>query len=141
MGPADVLQSYFAETMGGDMTAVDRHFAESPEYVLIAEDDPKLRTLLPWVGRQTDREGIKRAYRMLLEALEVIDARPGAVVEQGEHVVVHGTFRYRARTTNKTADSAWAVHAIVRDSRIVEYRFYENSHAVAEALRPGEPRQ
>lgn len=61
MGPADVLQSYFAETMGGDMTAVDRHFAESPECVLIVEDDRELRKRLLWVGRQTDREGIKRA--------------------------------------------------------------------------------
>jgi len=138
MSPAEVLQTYFAETMSGDMTAVDRHFVAAPDYVLIAEDNPELRRLLPWVGRQTDREGIKHAYQMLLDALEVTEATPGGVVADGDHVAVHGTFRYRSRATDKTVTSAWAVHAVVREDRIAEYRFYEDSYAVATALRPSD---
>jgi len=139
MSSADVLQTYFAETMSGDMTAVDRHFVASPDYVLIAEDNPASKELLPWTGRQTDRQGIKRAYAMLLDALEVTNVTPGATVIDGEHVPIHGTFRYRARATNKTVNSAWAVHAVVRGDRIAEYRFYEDSYAVAAALRPSTP--
>jgi len=137
MSPAEVLQTYFAETMSGDMTAVDRHFVAAPDYVLIAEDT-ELRQLLPWVGRQTDREGIKHAYQMLLDALEVTEATPGAIVADGDHVAAHGTFRYRTRETNKPVTSAWAVHAVVREDCIAEYRFYEDSYAVATALRPSD---
>lgn len=134
MSAAHVLQSYFAETMGGDLSAVDRCFAETPDYVLVAEHNSALREILPWVGRQTDRKGIKAAYAALLAELEVLDATQDAVVEAGEHVAVFGTFRYRARSTGRIVDTPWSTHAAVRDGAIVSYRFHEDSHAVAAAV-------
>lgn len=136
MDAPEVLQRYFAETTGGDLSAVDRYFAESPDYVLIAEDDQELAKLVPWAGRQTDRAGIKQAYGRLLESLEILEAHPGVTSTDGQHVSVDGVFRYRARATGKVTTSAWAAHATIQDDRIVRYRFYEDSYAVAAALRP-----
>jgi hypothetical protein len=142
MTPADTLQRYFAETMTGDLDAVARFFPEPADYVLIADDDPPLNAVMPWVGRWRSHAEIKRAYEALLDALEVLEARPGHVVEQDERVAVDGVFRYRARATDRIAESAWAAHARVRGDQIVEYRFYENAFAVARALRSddSEPR-
>lgn len=134
MGAAQVLQRYFAETMAGDLSAVDRYFAEAPDYVLVAEHNDALRETLPWVGRQTDRAGIKAAYGALLAELEVLDATQDAVVEDGERVAAFGTFRYRARSTGRVIDTGWSAHAAVRDDTIVSLRFYEDSHAVATAV-------
>lgn len=134
MSAACVLQSYFAETMGGDLSAVDRYFSEAPDYVLVAEHNRTLSEVLPWVGRQTDREGIKWAYAALLAELEVLEATQDFVVESGEQVAVFGTFRYRARSTGRVADTAWSIHAAVHDGAIVSYRFHEDSHAVAAAV-------
>jgi ketosteroid isomerase-like protein len=136
MSAAQVLQSYFTETMGGDLSAVDRYFADQPDYVLVAKRNHALTEVLPWTGRQTDRAGIKAAYGKLLAEFEVLDATQDAVIEAGEHVAVFGTFRYRARSTGRVVDSAWAVHAAVRDGAIVSYRFHEDSHAVAAAVAP-----
>jgi hypothetical protein len=84
-----------------------------------SEDDPNATPLVkwenaactvgsasprPWAGRQNDRAGIKRAYAMLLEALDVTGVTPGAVVVDGEHVAVHGSFRYRALATEITSN-------------------------------------
>jgi ketosteroid isomerase-like protein len=137
MDAAEVLQRYFAETIGGDLDAVDRYFVVAPDYVLITEDDHELGKLIPWAGRQTDRAGIKHAYGSLLQSLEVLEARPGVMSTDREHVSVDGVFRYRARATGKEVTSAWAAHATIQDGRIARYRFYENSYAVAAALQPG----
>lgn len=134
MNPAETLEAYFAETMSGDLSAVDRYFHPSPDYVLIAETNASLRSRMPWVGRQTDRDGIKRAYGALLDALEVCAVSPGATLVQGEDVAVFGSFSYRARATGMTTDSLWAVHAVVSGDLIVKYQFIEDSQAVASIL-------
>ena len=131
---AEVVQQYFARTMRGDLEAVEEYFAESPDYVLLAEGDPELATIVPWAGRQADREGIKRAYGMLLETLEVVDSRPGVMMSDGEHVSADGVFVYRVRPTGAVVTSAWAAHATVRGGRIVRFRFYEDSYAVARGM-------
>ena len=131
---AETLQQYFSRTMRGDMEAVDQYFTESPDYVLLSDDDPELRRILPWAGRQVDREGIKRAYGALLETLEVVDSRPGVMMSSGEHVSVDGVFVYRVRPTGAVVTSPWAVHATVQDGRIVRFHFYEDSYAVARGM-------
>lgn len=132
--PSEVLQAYFAETMQGDLTAVDRYFTEQPDYVLISPTNPELASILPWVGAQPDRESIKSAYGKLLSELAVVGSTPGATFEAGENVFVSGSFRYEARATGKVVESDWAVHATVRDGRIHSFHFYEDSHAVASAF-------
>lgn len=131
---AEVLQQYFSRTMRGDMEAVDQYFTQSPDYVLLSDEDAELQRILPWAGRQVDREGIKRAYGMLLETLEVVDSHPGVLMSSGEHVSVDGVFVYRVQPTGAVVTSPWAAHATVRDGRIVRFRFYEDSYAVARGM-------
>lgn len=134
-GGVEVLKAYFAETMQGDLTAIDRYFVDDPQYVLIAPSNPELAAILPCVGAQSSREGIKRAYGMLLSELNVIGATEDVVFDAGEHVVVCGTFTYEAKPTGRTVNSDWAVHATVRDGLIQTFHFYEDSYAVASAFR------
>lgn len=134
-GGAEVLVAYFEETMQGDLTAVDRYFAEDPQYVLIAPANDELAEILPWVGARSDRDGIKRAYGMLLSECDVIGATQDVLFDAGEHVVVCGTFEYRARATGRVVSSDWAVHATVRAGLIRTFHFYEDSYALASAFR------
>lgn len=121
--------------MAGDLAAVDRYFAEEPDYLMIGPSDSELAAILPWVGAQSDREGIKQAYGKLLTELEVLNASQEVVFDSDEQVAMRGTFTYRARSTDAVVDSNWTVHATVRDGRVHVFRYYEDSYAVASAFR------
>ena len=132
---SEVLGAYFQETMSGDLTAVDRYFAEEPDYVMICRTNSELAAILPWVGAQTDREGIKQAYGRLLAELEVLDASQEVVFDSPRQVAIEGRFTYRARSTGAVVDSDWSVFATVGAGGIEVFRYYEDSYAVASAFR------
>jgi uncharacterized protein len=53
-----------------------------------------------------------------------------------DKVFVEGHFKFRHRKTGKIAESNWLTRFDIKDGRIVDGQFYENTYAVAMAPFP-----
>jgi ketosteroid isomerase-like protein len=55
------------------------------------------------------------------------------VIAEGDDVVLIGRMVSEVKKTGRDIDTAFALHATVRDGRITRYHLYEDSYAVAKA--------
>lgn len=121
----------------GDPQAVDRYFAEDVEYVPISRNNPELTAIMPWIGLKHGLDGVKGVFGQILENVDVLEYKTDVSFGEGESAAAFGTFKYRAKKTGRTVDSDWAIHAAMRDGKIVYFHFYEDSYVLASAFRHG----
>lgn len=115
---ADAVLAFF--TPDGEIVAV-RETAEDGHPLYGAHRGPEaIRRLLAAFGETFEPEGF-----------EIDD-----VVETDERAWASGRFRYRVRATGRIFAGAWALKLELRDGLVRRYRFFEDSEALALALRP-----
>ena len=56
-----------------------------------------------------------------------------SVIGEGDIAFANGTFTHHLKSTAKLFESAWALRVVVKDGKIYEYHFYEDSEKFAEA--------
>ena len=59
----------------------------------------------------------------------------GHVIGQGDVAFANGSFLHLVKSTGKPFSSDWALMSVVKDGKILEYHFYEDSAAFAQASR------
>jgi len=91
---------------------------------------------IPWAKEYHTRDEIAGFFKLLGGALEVQQFEPRDFVAQGEKVVALGFFRARSKSTGRTFEEHWAMEWTFKDGKIVGHRAFEDTAAVAAALRP-----
>lgn len=131
-----IARGFFAAFFEGDF---DRLFADYAEpdlkWVVTMADDPELRAVVPWSGREhVGHRGLVELQAQLLAAFEPVSFEPTRFTDAGDRVFVEGTFRLRHRMTDKIADSDWVARLDFENGRVSSGQFFENSYAVAAAM-------
>lgn len=101
-------------------------------------------SVVPWIGRKTGRAGVAEFYRQLRSLVTSERFDVSEVVVQDDRAIALGYLESRVKSTGKLIRSEFAFDFTIRAGRIVRFRLFEDSFAVAHAVAcpvPGsEPR-
>jgi glyoxylase-like metal-dependent hydrolase (beta-lactamase superfamily II)/ketosteroid isomerase-like protein len=144
---AKIVAEYLECALQKDPAAVDRFFHPDIEYVVDGSPLPhrdqtippisaECIAAVPWAGYYRGKSAVKRFLRQQHEQLDITAHGVRQVISQGNRAAVFGWFRLRSRSTDRTADIAYAIFLEMRDGLIAKYHSIENTFEVANALRP-----
>jgi uncharacterized protein len=134
--PIDVLQEFLVNAFNPERLddAVARLVADDATYVSLSYDDPDLALIMPWAGTKHGEQVFASNFRGVTtcwtnDAFEIRET-----IEEGEKVALFGSFTLRSTVLNKSATSAFAVFAKVRDDKIQYFQYMENTFATARSF-------
>jgi ketosteroid isomerase-like protein len=124
-----VVHQAYAAFGQGDVAGVLAVLAEDVRW-----STPGSPNVVPYAGSRTGHEQVAGYFEAFGSAVEVMEFEPQRFFAQEDMVVVLGHYAFRVKSTGKTVDTDW-VHAFtLRDRKIVAFRGYEDSAAVAAAF-------
>ncbi|MFZ5895450.1 MAG: nuclear transport factor 2 family protein [Myxococcota bacterium] len=129
MSSAEVVKGFFSAFGKGDVNGVVDSF--HPEAMIYAVRKSE-RKGNHW-GSYTGKEGAKSFISALGNLFETKAFTVNHVVGEGNVAFADGTFTHKVKSTGKLFSSEWALKCLVKDNKIVEYTFYEDSAAFNDA--------
>lgn len=88
---------------------------------------------IPWVPEVDSAEGMRTFFELLQTHVQAKEFDLRQIIAEGDDVVLVGRMVSEVRKTGRDIDTAFALHATVRDGLITRYHLYENTYAVAKA--------
>ena len=82
------------------------------------------RGAAPWAGQFPGRDGARRFFGMLNDAVEFETFEPQEVVDGGENIAVFGRSVAKARGSDERLEDHWAHLFTLRDGKIVRFVSY-----------------
>lgn len=91
----------------------------------------------PLFGTHAGPAGAQRFFAAFAELIEPGEFTVSDRFGTQTQACLFGTLRHRVRATGKPFTSDWALVTQAQEGRIVLYHFYEDTAALAEAMRAG----
>ncbi|WP_030762230.1 MULTISPECIES: nuclear transport factor 2 family protein [unclassified Streptomyces] len=88
---------------------------------------------IPWVPEVESPDDMRTFFELLRTHVRTKEFDLRQVIAEGDDVVLLGRMVSEVRETGRDIDTAFALHATVRDGRITRYHLYEDTYAVAKA--------
>ncbi len=92
-------------------------------------------TGLPMSGTYRGVEGVANFFQKLAAEVEILDFQPREFVADGDRVLVLGSQSAKVRATNRIATLEWVMSFTVRNGKIINFREYADTKAMAEAYQ------
>jgi uncharacterized protein len=124
-----VVQEMFAAFGKGDLATVLATLDDDVEWRLDGAPE------VPYAGKRRGKAEVADFFFILATELQFERFQLDDFIAEADKVVVLGTERQRVKATGKSADNDWAMVFTLRDGKIVKFRAYEDSFAVAKAHR------
>lgn len=126
----EVLKGFFEAFGKGDADGVINSF--HPDSIIVAvrkgeRNDNQLH------GSYSGKEGAKAFVMNLGKNFDTKAFSVEQIIGEGNVAFASGAFVHNIRTTGKPYASDWALKIIVKDGKILEYHFYEDSAGYIEA--------
>ncbi len=86
-------------------------------------------------GTYKGKEGVKAFISSLGNTFDTKAFSVDQLISEGSVAFASGKFTHVVKATGKPFSSDWALKCIVKDEKILEYHFYEDSEKFAEASR------
>jgi hypothetical protein len=118
-----VIQQAYAAFGQGDIPAFLSLLTDDVEWSLPGP------SVIPWAGTRHGQEGVTEFFSLIGETLEFEHFEPREFVAQGDTVVVLGYERSLVKATGRTFEQEWAHVYKLRDGKIAEGRFIEDTAA------------
>ncbi len=124
-----VVEELYAAFGRGDIESILNSLADDFDWISPRENE------IPWGGRRTTREEVGQFFGTLVSNVDVELFEPQGFAASGDRVFVFGRGRLRSKATGKTCEVEWAHKWELRDGRVVAWREYTDTAAVAEIIR------
>ena len=124
-----VVQKLYEAFGRGDLPTILSHLAEDVTWKYLGPAE------IPFGGTRHGKEQVAQFFAAIAENLDVQDFGIERFIVQDDTVVALGHERMRVKTTGRTYETQWAHVFTLRDGKIVEFREYADTAAVAEAFR------
>ncbi|MFB6477311.1 nuclear transport factor 2 family protein [Streptomyces virginiae] len=125
--PAQTVQRLFPLPAEGKSAQAAALFADSVSFSIPHPPG------LPWVPEVDSSDGMRTFFELLGTHVRTKAFELRQVIAEGDDVVLLGCMVSEVRRTGRDIDTAFALHATVRDWRITRYHLYEDTYAVAQA--------
>jgi ketosteroid isomerase-like protein len=129
---AQVLQTLLANPV--NLENVKSVTSPDVIYVSLSENNPELKSYLPWTGTNRGPESIVRAFEGIGGAWETKAFEVRDVLENSDKVAMFGSFTYRGRKSGKDITSPFSLLAKVKDGKIHYVQFLEDTFGTSGTL-------
>lgn len=124
-----VVKSIFDAFGRGDVEGMLEFVDESVVWAIPGPES------VPHYGERRGHDGVKKFLADLASALDFEGFEPQEFIPGGDKVVVIGRETVRAKPTGRRVENPWVMVFTVRRGKVTNFVCYENTAAVAEALR------
>ena len=121
-----VVKDGYAAFSRGDIPGLLALMAEDVEWIIPGAG-------LPLAGTYRGPDGVADFFQKLSVETEFLDFQPREFIADGDRVLVVGWERSRVKATNRTLEVDWVMSFSVRNGKIVKYREYTDTKAIADA--------
>jgi ketosteroid isomerase-like protein len=133
--PREIVQSLLESIH--DPNVVRALCAPDVTYVSLNYENPDLRKLMPWCGTGHGVDAISKTFHDVARYWNVDSFTPEAIFGEDENVAVFGRFTYTSTKLRKTITSPFAIYCKVRDDKVVNMQFMEDTFCTASSFRSG----
>jgi len=124
-----IVQGVYKAFGRGDLATILNQLAEDIDW---AYPGP---SAIPFAGTWRGHDQVRRFFAALMDAVDVQAFEVQRFVAQDDLVVVLGGERMRVKATGRSYETQWAHVFTLHQGRVVGFREYANTAAVAEAFR------
>jgi hypothetical protein len=136
--PTEVIKELLENTAADKVDAASgRLISPDLTYISLNFDNPELKQILPWTGTWQGQYTLANVFKRVAQFWTIEEFSVAALFGEGEDVAVFGAFTYRSKTTGKAFRSPYAIHAKVRDEKIVYFLFMEDTFASGRSFSTG----
>ena len=128
----EVVQGFFNAFGKGDFNGIINSFHDSSMIMAVREAN---RNGSQIYGTYKGKEGAKTFISNLGNAFDTKAFSVDNVVSEGNVVFANGKFTHLVKSSSKSFSSDWALMCVIKDDKILEYHFYEDSEKFAEASK------
>jgi len=129
-----IIQEAYEAFKRGDIQALLNIFTDDVEWFVSGPSD-----IIPTAGRRQGRDQVAQFFATINDTEDIEQFEAHEFIAQGDKVVVLGHYRSRVKATGRTAESDWVHVHTLRDGKLVNFREYFDTAAVAEAYREASP--
>ncbi len=126
-----VIQELYAALWQGDVEGILALLAEDVDWQYVGQ-----REDIPFAGRWRGRQGMITFLNNLAESTQAGMSDPDEVMVCGEHVLTTGRRQGKVKATGRAFEADWVHLFTVRNGRIVRFREFSDTAAIAKAFRP-----
>jgi len=126
----EVVQGFFSAFGSGDFNGIVNSFHDSCTIVAVRDGS---RAAGEIYGTYKGKDGVKNFLSNLGNAFDTKAFTVENVVGEGSVSFANGKFTHVIKSTGKSFSSDWALMCVIRDEKILEYHFYEDSQKFSES--------
>jgi uncharacterized protein len=130
MESKEVVQGFFTAFGQGDLNGVINSFHDSCTIVSIRDCQRSNNQLY---GTYKGKDGVKTFLSNLGNAFDIKAFTVENVIGDGNVSFANGKFTNLVKSTGKSFQSDWALMCVIKNDKIFEYHFYEDSEAFSES--------
>ncbi|PJZ40237.1 SnoaL-like domain protein [Leptospira kmetyi] len=130
--PVDVVNGFFSAFGKGDLSGVIGSFHENATITAVRKSSRKSGELY---GSYSGKKGAEEFVSNLGKIFNTKEFVVENVIGKKEVVFANGRFKHELKSTGKTYESDWALKCVVKDGKILEYNFYEDTSSFDVANR------
>ncbi|WP_196894878.1 nuclear transport factor 2 family protein [Aureivirga marina] len=123
-----VVENYFQAFKNGNMEEIEQIFHEDCLIVSVKENENRKTEELH--GTYRKRENVRQFITNILALFHPKEFDIKRIISEENTVVAIGKFVHEVKSTGKLFKSDWVQICIIEDSKIKEYRFFEDSAAL-----------
>ena len=128
----EVVQDFFTAFGNGDFNGVVNSFHDSCTVIAVRDASRGGGEIY---GTYKGKDGVKTFLSNLGTAFDTKAFTVENVVGEGSVSFANGKFTHVIKATGKSFSSDWALMCVIRDEKILEYHFYEDSQKFFESSK------
>jgi len=128
----DVVKGFFTAFGNGDFNGVVNSFHDSCTVTAIRDSQRNGGQIY---GTYKGKDGAKTFLSNLGKALDTKAFSVENIIGEGNVSFANGKFTHVVKSTGKSFPSDWALMCVVKDDKIFEYHFYEDSEKFSESSK------
>lgn len=128
----EVVQGFFNAFGKGDFNGIINSFHESCKITAVRE---AVRNGAEIYGSYEGKEGAKTFISNLGNAFDTKAFSVANIISEGNIAFASGKFTHLVKSSGKSFSSDWALMCLIKDDKILEYHFYEDSQKFSDASK------
>ena len=120
----EIVQEFFNAFGKGDLTGILNCFHDSCTLIGIRDTQRNEKQIY---GTYHGKSGVKDFIINLGNSFDTKAFSVSSLIGEGNIVFANGKFTHVVKSTGKTFSSDWALMCVIKENKIFEYHFYEDS--------------
>ena len=118
------VKAFFTAFGKGDFNGIINSFHEDCSITAVRQGQRRGKEIF---GSYTGKEGVKEFISNLGNSFDTKAFSVDHIVGEGNVAFASGKFTHQVKSTGKPYASDWSLMCVIKDGKIFEYHFYEDS--------------